>query len=141
MCLQFPLGQIKLWEARIEEVDKSRDSNDDLKACGHELQPAPFTIAICLQEQGPTYLLIESHHEKVSTIQMLIVTFSICRLENQLLGSSLLALLCIQEASLVAPIGDAGSWFSVVAAHLCRFLICHTCTTLPHQPHQSLSGS
>ena len=26
------------------------------------------------------------------------------------------------------------------AAHLCGFLIGHTCTTLPHQPHQSLSG-
>lgn len=66
LCLQFPLGQIKLWEARIEEVDGSRDSDDDLKACGRGLQPATFTVAIYPQEQGPTYLLIESHHEKVS---------------------------------------------------------------------------
>lgn len=65
-CFQFPLGQIKLWEARVEEVDRSRDSDDDLKACGRGLQPAPFTIAIHPQEQGPTYLLIESRHEKVS---------------------------------------------------------------------------
>lgn len=74
MCFQFPLGQIKLWEARIEEVDKSEDSDDDLKACGHGLQPAPFTIAIYPQEQGPTYLLIESHHEKVSITLMLSFT-------------------------------------------------------------------
>lgn len=65
VCSQFPLGQIKLWEARVEEVDGSRDSDDDLKACGRGLQPAPFTIAVHPQEQGPTYLLIESRHEKV----------------------------------------------------------------------------
>lgn len=63
--LQFPLGQIKLWEARVEEVDRSRDSDDDLKACGRGLQGAHFTIAVHPQEQGPTYLLIESRHEKV----------------------------------------------------------------------------
>lgn len=67
-CFQFPLGQIKLREARIEEVDGSRDSDEDLKACGRGLQPAPFTIAVHPQEQGPTYLLVESHHEKVSSI-------------------------------------------------------------------------
>lgn len=44
----------------MEEVDRSRDSDDDLKACG-----SGFTIAVHPQEQGPTYLLIESRHEKV----------------------------------------------------------------------------
>ena len=58
-----------------------------------------------------------------------------------MLGSSLLALLCNQEASLVPPIVGAGSWISAVAAHLCRFLICQSCTTLPHEPHQSLVGN
>uniref|UniRef100_A0A3Q4HWT6 Pleckstrin homology domain containing, family H (with MyTH4 domain) member 2 n=1 Tax=Neolamprologus brichardi TaxID=32507 RepID=A0A3Q4HWT6_NEOBR len=70
---KFPLGQIKLWEARVEEVDRSRDSDDDLKACGRGLQPAPFTIAIHPQEQGPTYLLIESRHEKESWLYHLSV--------------------------------------------------------------------
>uniref|UniRef100_I3J4I5 Pleckstrin homology, MyTH4 and FERM domain containing H2 n=1 Tax=Oreochromis niloticus TaxID=8128 RepID=I3J4I5_ORENI len=70
---KFPLGQIKLWEARVEEVDRSRDSDDDLKACGRGLQPAPFTIAIHPQEQGPTYLLIESCHEKESWLYHLSV--------------------------------------------------------------------
>ncbi|KAM7385102.1 hypothetical protein PAMP_001199 [Pampus punctatissimus] len=70
---KFPLGQIKLWEARVEEVDRSCDSDDDLKACGRGLQVAPFTIAIHPQEQGPTYLLIESHHEKDSWLYHLSV--------------------------------------------------------------------
>ncbi|XP_049927890.1 pleckstrin homology domain-containing family H member 2 [Epinephelus moara] len=70
---KFPLGQIKLWEARVEEVDRSRDSDDDLKACGRGSQAAPFTIAIHPQEQGPTYLLIESRHEKDSWLYHLCV--------------------------------------------------------------------
>lgn len=61
---KFPLGQIKLWEARVEEVDRSRDSEDDVNICGRSLQGAYFTLAIQPQEQGPTYLLIESRHEK-----------------------------------------------------------------------------
>uniref|UniRef100_A0A8C4EP98 Pleckstrin homology domain containing, family H (with MyTH4 domain) member 2 n=1 Tax=Dicentrarchus labrax TaxID=13489 RepID=A0A8C4EP98_DICLA len=70
---KFPLGQIKLWEAGVEEVDRSRDSDDDLKACGRGLQAAPFTIVIHPQEQGPTYLLIESRHEKDSWLYHLSV--------------------------------------------------------------------
>ncbi|XP_044070664.1 pleckstrin homology domain-containing family H member 2 isoform X2 [Siniperca chuatsi] len=73
LLIKFPLGQIKLWEARVEEVDRSRDSDDDLKSCGRGLQVAPFTIAIHPQEQGPTYLLIESRHEKDSWLYHLSV--------------------------------------------------------------------
>lgn len=54
----------------MEEVDRSQDSDDDLKVNGRGLQVAPFTIAIHPQEQGPTYLLIESPHEKVSGSQL-----------------------------------------------------------------------
>ena len=60
--------------------------------------------------------------------------------ERLLTWSSAHPLLCNQEASLVPPIDGAGSQFSVVGAHLCRFLACHTCTTLPHQPRRCLSG-
>ena len=56
-----------------------------------------------------------------------------------MLRSSLLALLCIEEAALAPPVD--GSRLSVVVAHLWGYLICHTCTRLPHQPHQSLSGN
>lgn len=80
MCSQFPLGQIKLWEAQIEEVDRSRDSDDDLKSCGRGLQLTPFTIAIHPQEQGPTYLLIESRHEKVSVTLKVHLVLSLLQL-------------------------------------------------------------
>ncbi|KAL6101564.1 plekhh2 [Pungitius sinensis] len=70
---KFPLGQIKLWEARVEEVDRKRDSCDDLKACGRGLDTAHFILAVHPQEQGPTYLLIESRHEKESWLYHLSV--------------------------------------------------------------------
>ena len=66
MCPQFPLGQIKLWESQVEEVvDTSQDPDDNPKVCGRGPQATSFTIAVHPQEQGPTYLLIESRHEKV----------------------------------------------------------------------------
>uniref|UniRef100_A0A3Q2YPC4 Pleckstrin homology, MyTH4 and FERM domain containing H2 n=1 Tax=Hippocampus comes TaxID=109280 RepID=A0A3Q2YPC4_HIPCM len=61
---KFPLGQIKLWDAQVEEVDKSRDSDDGLKACGGGSRVVSYTITIHPQDQEPTYLLIESGHEK-----------------------------------------------------------------------------
>ncbi|XP_077352285.1 pleckstrin homology domain-containing family H member 2 isoform X2 [Festucalex cinctus] len=70
---KFPLGQIKLWDAQVEEVDKSRDSDDGLNACGGGLQVVSYTIAIHPQDQEPTYLLIESHHEKDSWLYHLCV--------------------------------------------------------------------
>uniref|UniRef100_A0A146X4C5 Pleckstrin domain-containing family H member 2 n=1 Tax=Fundulus heteroclitus TaxID=8078 RepID=A0A146X4C5_FUNHE len=70
---KFPLGQIKLWEARVEEVDRSNESDEELKACGRGLETAPFTIAVHPQEQSPTYLLIESNHEKDSWLYHLSV--------------------------------------------------------------------
>lgn len=66
LFVQFPLGQIKLWEARVEEVDGSPQSHDQVKTSGRGLEPAAsFTVAVQPQEQGPTYLLIQSQHEKV----------------------------------------------------------------------------
>lgn len=65
----------------MEEVDRSKDSDDDLKACGRGLQ-APFTVTIHPQEQGPTYLLIESRHEKVS-IRLRVGSFPVSRGDQQ----------------------------------------------------------
>ncbi|XP_023818940.1 pleckstrin homology domain-containing family H member 2 isoform X2 [Oryzias latipes] len=70
---KFPLGQIKLWEARVEEVDRSRGLDDILKECGRSLQSAPFILSIHPQDQGLTYLLVESRNEKESWLYHLSV--------------------------------------------------------------------
>lgn len=61
---KFPLGQIKLWEAKVEEVDRSCDSDEDYEASGRCLLSTHYTIVIHPKDQGPTYLLIGSKHEK-----------------------------------------------------------------------------
>uniref|UniRef100_A0A8C9VYV0 Pleckstrin homology, MyTH4 and FERM domain containing H2 n=1 Tax=Scleropages formosus TaxID=113540 RepID=A0A8C9VYV0_SCLFO len=61
---KFPLGQIRLWEARVEEVDRSCDSDEDYESSGRSLLSTHYTISIQPQDQGPTYLLIGSQHEK-----------------------------------------------------------------------------
>ncbi|XP_053880166.1 pleckstrin homology domain-containing family H member 2 isoform X1 [Malaclemys terrapin pileata] len=61
---KFPLGQIKLWEAKVEEVDRSCDSDEDYESSGRSLLSTHYTIVIHPKEQGPTYLLIGSKHEK-----------------------------------------------------------------------------
>ncbi|XP_030051654.1 pleckstrin homology domain-containing family H member 2 [Microcaecilia unicolor] len=61
---KFPLGQIKLWEAKVEEVDRSCDSDEDYEASSRSLLSTHYTIAVQPKEQGPTYLLIGSKHEK-----------------------------------------------------------------------------
>lgn len=50
----------------MEEVDRPKGLDDILKECGRSLQTAPFTISIHPQDQGLTYLLVESRNEKVS---------------------------------------------------------------------------
>ncbi|XP_061083918.1 pleckstrin homology domain-containing family H member 2 [Conger conger] len=61
---KFPLGQIRLWEARVEEVDRSCDSDEDYESSGRSLLSTHSTIAVQPPDQGPTYLLIGSQHEK-----------------------------------------------------------------------------
>ncbi|XP_051507154.1 pleckstrin homology domain-containing family H member 2 isoform X2 [Myxocyprinus asiaticus] len=61
---KFPLGQIKLWEACVEEVDKSCDSAE---------VSAQYTLSIQPVNQGPTYLLIDSPHEKMAWLYHLCV--------------------------------------------------------------------
>jgi hypothetical protein len=66
--LQFPLGQLKLWEAKVEEVDRSCDSDEDYETRGCYLLSTHYTIIVHPKDQGPTYLLIGSKHEKVPNI-------------------------------------------------------------------------
>ncbi|KAG9344565.1 hypothetical protein JZ751_011236 [Albula glossodonta] len=58
------LTKIRLWEARVEEVDRSCDSDEDYESSGRSLLSTHYTIAVHPCEQGPTYLLIGSQHEK-----------------------------------------------------------------------------
>ncbi|KAM7062614.1 pleckstrin homology domain-containing family H member 2 isoform 4-T4 [Acridotheres tristis] len=62
---KFPLGQIKLFEAKVEEVDRSCDSDEDYEASGRSLLSTHYTVVIHPKDQGPTYLLIGSKHEKL----------------------------------------------------------------------------
>lgn len=50
----------------MEEVDRSCDSDEDYEASGRCLLSTHYTIVIHPKDQGPTYLLIGSKHEKVS---------------------------------------------------------------------------
>ncbi|XP_038607130.1 pleckstrin homology domain-containing family H member 2 isoform X2 [Tachyglossus aculeatus] len=61
---KFPLGQIKLWEAKVEEVDRSCDSDEDYEAGSRSLLTTHRTVVVHPKGQGPTYLLIGSKHEK-----------------------------------------------------------------------------
>lgn len=56
---------MKLWEATVEEVDRTCDSDEDYETNGRSLLSTHYTIVIHPKEQDPTYLLIGSKHEKV----------------------------------------------------------------------------
>lgn len=64
------MGQIKLLEAKVEEVDRSCDSDEDYEASGRSLLSTHFTIVIHPKEQAPTYLLIGSKYEKVANVPL-----------------------------------------------------------------------
>lgn len=49
----------------MEEVDRSCDSDEDYEASGRSLLSTHYTVVIHPKDQGPTYLLIGSKHEKV----------------------------------------------------------------------------
>ncbi|XP_031213293.1 pleckstrin homology domain-containing family H member 2 isoform X3 [Mastomys coucha] len=70
---KFPLGQIKVWEAKVEEVDRSCDSDEDYEARGCYLLSTHYTIIVHPKDQGPTYLLIGSKHEKEAWLYHLTV--------------------------------------------------------------------
>ncbi|XP_069787219.1 pleckstrin homology domain-containing family H member 2 isoform X2 [Narcine bancroftii] len=70
---KFPLGQINLVGATIEEVDRSCDSDEDYETSSQSLLSTHYTIAIHPKNQGPTYLLISSKHDKDTWFYQLIV--------------------------------------------------------------------
>ncbi|KAJ1103873.1 hypothetical protein NDU88_001294 [Pleurodeles waltl] len=59
-----PLGRLQIREAKVEEVDRSCDSDEDYEATGRGLLSSHFTLVIHPVDQSPTYLLIGTRHEK-----------------------------------------------------------------------------
>ncbi|XP_059746882.1 pleckstrin homology domain-containing family H member 1 isoform X3 [Bos taurus] len=60
-----PLGRLPVRDARIEEVDRSCDSDEDYEAGGtRRLLSSHYTLVIHPPEHSPTYLLIGTKHEK-----------------------------------------------------------------------------
>ncbi|XP_066534880.1 pleckstrin homology domain-containing family H member 2 [Hoplias malabaricus] len=69
---KFPLGQIRLLDACVEEVEHSCDSDGNNKREQSELPTFP-TIAIQPLNQPPTYLHIDAQHEKAAWLYHLSV--------------------------------------------------------------------
>lgn len=71
MCVcQFPLGQLYVREARVEEVDRSCDSDEDYEAGGRGFLSSHCTLVVHPKEQSPTYLLIGTKQEKVMLMKL-----------------------------------------------------------------------
>ncbi|XP_065259865.1 pleckstrin homology domain-containing family H member 1 [Emys orbicularis] len=59
-----PLGHLHIRKSKVEEVDRSCDSDEDYEATAGGLLSSHFTLVIHPQDQSPTYLLIGTKHEK-----------------------------------------------------------------------------
>ncbi|XP_055572991.1 pleckstrin homology domain-containing family H member 1 [Falco cherrug] len=59
-----PLGHLPMRESKVEEVDRSCDSDEDYEAAGGGLLSSHCTLVIHPQDQSPTYLLIRTKQEK-----------------------------------------------------------------------------
>ncbi|KAJ3613240.1 hypothetical protein NHX12_019490 [Muraenolepis orangiensis] len=61
---KLPLGQLRVREATVQEVDRSCDSDEDYEAGGRGFLSSHCTLAVQPWEQSPTYLLIGTKQEK-----------------------------------------------------------------------------
>ncbi|XP_030415618.1 pleckstrin homology domain-containing family H member 1 isoform X2 [Gopherus evgoodei] len=59
-----PLGHLHIRKSKVEEVDRSCDSDEDYEATAGGLLSSHYTLVIHPQDQSPTYLLIGTKHEK-----------------------------------------------------------------------------
>uniref|UniRef100_A0A8B9RDV8 Pleckstrin homology domain containing, family H (with MyTH4 domain) member 1 n=1 Tax=Astyanax mexicanus TaxID=7994 RepID=A0A8B9RDV8_ASTMX len=75
---KFPLGQIRVREARVEEVDRSCDSDEDYEAGGRGFLSSHCTLVVHPKEQSPTYLLIGTKQEKDTWLYHLTVAAGSC---------------------------------------------------------------
>uniref|UniRef100_A0AAR2JWM5 Pleckstrin homology, MyTH4 and FERM domain containing H1 n=1 Tax=Pygocentrus nattereri TaxID=42514 RepID=A0AAR2JWM5_PYGNA len=75
---KFPLGQLRVREARVEEVDRSCDSDEDYEAGGRGFLSSHCTLVVHPKEQSPTYLLIGTKQEKDTWLYHLTVAAGSC---------------------------------------------------------------
>ncbi|XP_051502731.1 pleckstrin homology domain-containing family H member 1 [Myxocyprinus asiaticus] len=75
---KFPLGQLRVREARVEEVDRSCDSDEDYEAGGRGFLSSHFTLVVHPKEQSPTYLLVGTKQEKDTWLYHLTVAMGSC---------------------------------------------------------------
>uniref|UniRef100_A0A9J8C626 Pleckstrin homology domain containing, family H (with MyTH4 domain) member 1 n=2 Tax=Cyprinus carpio TaxID=7962 RepID=A0A9J8C626_CYPCA len=75
---KFPLGQLRIREARVEEVDRSCDSDEDYEAGGWGFLSSHFTLVVHPKEQSPTYLLVGTKQEKDTWLYHLTVAAGSC---------------------------------------------------------------
>uniref|UniRef100_A0A4W3JA20 Pleckstrin homology domain containing, family H (with MyTH4 domain) member 1 n=1 Tax=Callorhinchus milii TaxID=7868 RepID=A0A4W3JA20_CALMI len=61
---KFPLGQLKVRGAKVDEVDRSCDSDEDYEAGGRGFLSSHYTVVMHPKDQSPTYLLIGTKQEK-----------------------------------------------------------------------------
>ncbi|XP_066530729.1 pleckstrin homology domain-containing family H member 1 [Hoplias malabaricus] len=73
-----PLGQLRVREARVEEVDRSCDSDEDYEAGGRGFLSSHCTLVVHPKEQSPTYLLIGTKQEKDAWLYHLTVAAGSC---------------------------------------------------------------
>uniref|UniRef100_A0A8C0ZD49 Pleckstrin homology, MyTH4 and FERM domain containing H2 n=1 Tax=Cyanistes caeruleus TaxID=156563 RepID=A0A8C0ZD49_CYACU len=128
---KFPLGQIKIFEAKVDEVDRSCDSDEDYEASGRSLLSTHYTVVIHPKDQGPTYLLIGSKHEKDTWLYHLTVAAGSTSVN---VGSEFEQLLC----KLLNVEGDATSqiWRHPTFCHS-KEGITSPLTTLPSEALQT----
>lgn len=62
-CLQNPLGQINMRDARVEEVEHVSDSDSEEREDAGQSQ-VRLTVAIYPAHQGPTYLILPGKQER-----------------------------------------------------------------------------
>lgn len=62
----MPLGQLRMHEALVQEVDRSCDSDEDYEAGSRGFLSTHCTLVVQPRDQSPTYLLVGTKQEKVS---------------------------------------------------------------------------
>ncbi|KAM4625731.1 pleckstrin homology domain-containing family H member 1 [Polymixia lowei] len=92
---KFPLGQLRMREASVQEVDRSCDSDEDYEAGGRGFLSSHCTLVVQPREQSPTYLLIGTKQEKDTWLYHLTVAagssanFKVGTESEQLIGKLL----------------------------------------------------